>query len=126
MRLSFTGWYGMPIYEYECPKCGRFEVIHKSTDKPVKLCPTCKEKGKEQKVTKAMSASAFHLKGTGWYKTDYSSGSTAAGGGKKAASTGVAAAAPAAEKADASAAPAAASSEATPTKGSCGPACGCH
>ncbi len=118
----------MPIYEYECPDCGRFEVIHKSTDKPVKLCPTCKEKGKDQKVTKAMSASAFHLKGTGWYKTDYSSAASSPGGEKKAPSTGSPAPAPAAEKSDSStAAPAAAtSSEGTPAKGSCGPACGCH
>ena len=72
----------MPIYEYECPDCGRFEVIQKFSDKPLEQCPNCKEKGKSNSVTKAVSASAFHLKGSGWYKTDYTSGSTTSGGGK--------------------------------------------
>src|SRR5258706_11849556 len=58
----------MPLYEYECPKCGhRFERIQKFSDKPVESCPKCK-KGK---VKQLLSASAFHLKGTGWYATDY-------------------------------------------------------
>jgi len=106
----------MPIYEYECPKCGRFEVIHKSTDKPVKLCPTCKEKGKEQKVTKAMSASAFHLKGTGWYKTDYSSGSSSTGSSKSKANTS-------SGSGDSSGSGA---SDTGTAKKACGTGCGCH
>ena len=58
----------MPLYEYECLKCGhRFERIQKFSDKPVSSCPKCK-KGK---VKQLLSASSFHLKGSGWYATDY-------------------------------------------------------
>lgn len=58
----------MPLYEYECLKCGhRFERIQKFSDKPVSSCPHCK-KGK---VKQLLSASSFHLKGSGWYATDY-------------------------------------------------------
>jgi putative FmdB family regulatory protein len=54
------------LYEYQCPKCGVFELIRKFSDEPVTACPTC---GSE--VQKLASAPAFHLKGTGWYVTDY-------------------------------------------------------
>ena len=67
----------MPIYEYECPACGRFEIIQKFSDKVLKKCPQCREKGEDNPVTKAVSAAAFHLKGSGWYKTDYSSSKNA-------------------------------------------------
>ena len=56
----------MPIYEYRCPKCGDFDVMQKITEKPLRKCPTCKGK-----VQKLMSNTAFQLKGTGWYVTDY-------------------------------------------------------
>jgi putative FmdB family regulatory protein len=57
----------MPIYEYECSKCGRIdEVIQKFSDKPLTRCKYCS--GKLQKL---ISHSSFHLKGTGWYITDY-------------------------------------------------------
>jgi putative FmdB family regulatory protein len=66
----------MPIYEYECPNCGVLEVIQKASDPVLKECPACEERGKKSPVTKIVSASSFHLKGTGWYKTDYTSNST--------------------------------------------------
>ena len=56
----------MPIYEYECPKCGEFEVTQRITEDPLKRCPTCRHK-----VKKLISRSSFHLKGSGWYLTDY-------------------------------------------------------
>ena len=56
----------MPLYEYQCPKCGRFELIKKFSDEPVTTCPTC---GSE--VQKLLSAPAIQFKGTGWYVTDY-------------------------------------------------------
>lgn len=56
----------MPIYEYHCAKCGDFDHMQKITDSPLKKCPTCKAK-----VTKMISNPAFHLKGGGWYITDY-------------------------------------------------------
>jgi putative FmdB family regulatory protein len=58
----------MPIYEYVCNACGHeFEEWQKISDAPVRTCPTC---GK-RKVERLVSLSAFHLKGTGWYVTDY-------------------------------------------------------
>ena len=56
----------MPIYEYSCKKCGDFEVSQRMTEEPLKKCPTC-----GAKVTKLISQSAFHLKGSGWYATDF-------------------------------------------------------
>ena len=56
----------MPIYEYQCEKCGHFEVTQRITAKPLGKCPTCR-----QKVKKLISNTSFHLKGTGWYLTDY-------------------------------------------------------
>jgi len=57
----------MPLYEYECEKCGhRFEKIRKFSDPPLEVCPAC-----GGSVHKLQSAPAFHLKGSGWYITDY-------------------------------------------------------
>ena len=57
----------MPIYEYECSKCGRtIEVLQKMTDKPLK-----KHAGCGGSLTKLISAAGFQFKGTGWYVTDY-------------------------------------------------------
>src|ERR1700735_2024449 len=57
----------MPLYEYKCGSCGKtFEVIQKFADEPLKIHPEC---GGE--VVRLFSAPAFHLKGTGWYATDY-------------------------------------------------------
>jgi putative FmdB family regulatory protein len=57
----------MPIYEYECSECGRIdEVIQKFSDKPLERCKHC-----SGKLHKLISHSTFHLKGTGWYVTDY-------------------------------------------------------
>jgi len=56
----------MPLYEYECEAGHHFEKILKFSDPPLETCPTC---GKP--VHKLVSSPAFHLKGTGWYITDY-------------------------------------------------------
>ncbi len=56
----------MPIYEYHCSKCGDFETMQRMSDKPLTTCPTCR-----RKVTKLISSTTFHLKGSGWYITDY-------------------------------------------------------
>jgi len=66
----------MPIYEYDCPMCGRFEVLQKITDSPLTECPSCLGSGKHTPVHRLVSLSAFHLKGSGWYKTDYCSKSS--------------------------------------------------
>lgn len=59
----------MPLYEYECRKCGyRFEKIQKFSDPTPRTCPQCKTKGKIQRLP---SAPAIQFKGSGWYITDY-------------------------------------------------------
>lgn len=63
----------MPLYEYQCEKCGhRFEKIQKFSDKMVKKCPEC-----GGKVEQMISAPAVQFKGSGWYVTDYANKSTA-------------------------------------------------
>lgn len=57
----------MPIYEYECEQCGQVEeILQKFSDKPLAACKTC-----SGKLHRLISQSAFHLKGSGWYVTDY-------------------------------------------------------
>ena len=57
----------MPIYEYQCEQCGKIqEAIQKFSDKPLTQCNHC-----SGKLHKLISHSSFHLKGTGWYVTDY-------------------------------------------------------
>ena len=57
----------MPLYEYECTQCGRIEeVLQKFSDKPLTTCRHC-----SGKLHKLISQSTFHLKGSGWYVTDY-------------------------------------------------------
>ena len=69
----------MPIYEYECLKCGNhMEVMQKMSDEPLTKCPKCKA----NKLEKIFSQTAFQFKGSGWYVTDYSGKSK--GGEKKA------------------------------------------
>jgi putative FmdB family regulatory protein len=61
----------MPLYEYKCHSCGQtFEIIQKFADEPIKTHDGCG--GATERV---MSAPAFHLKGSGWYATDYAKGS---------------------------------------------------
>lgn len=58
----------MPIYEYRCEACGNLqEAIQRMSDAPLKLCAKC---GKEA-LERVISHSSFHLKGDGWYVTDY-------------------------------------------------------
>jgi putative FmdB family regulatory protein len=57
----------MPLYEYKCHSCGKtIEVIQKFSDEPLRTHEDC---GGE--LEKLISRSAFQLKGSGWYATDY-------------------------------------------------------
>jgi putative FmdB family regulatory protein len=57
----------MPIYEYECTKCGKMtEAIQRFSDPPLTSCSHC-----SGELHKLISMSTFHLKGSGWYVTDY-------------------------------------------------------
>lgn len=59
----------MPIYEYQCSKCGhQTEMWQKISDPDVGKCERCRGK-----MRKLISQSSFHLKGSGWYVTDYKS-----------------------------------------------------
>ena len=69
----------MPIYEYQCGKCGTVEVTQRITEKSLSRCPTCKSK-----VKKLISSTSFQLKGTGWYVTDYARKDQAATASKSA------------------------------------------
>ena len=60
----------MPIYEYECTKCGHYlEALQKIADKPLRECPEC---GKHA-LKRLVSAPMFRLSGSGWYETDFKS-----------------------------------------------------
>ncbi len=62
----------MPIYEYECESCGKvIEKWQKITESPLTTCESC-----GGKLHKLISMSTFHLKGSGWYVTDYANKSS--------------------------------------------------
>jgi putative FmdB family regulatory protein len=56
----------LPLYEYQCARCGRFERMQKFSDPILSECPTC-----GGPVEKLLSAPAIQFKGSGWYVTDY-------------------------------------------------------
>jgi putative FmdB family regulatory protein len=59
----------MPIYEYECSSCHRIsEAVQKFSDAPLASCGHC-----QGELRKLISRSTFHLRGSGWYVTDYAS-----------------------------------------------------
>src|ERR1700760_43204 len=71
----------MPLYEYQCKKCGhRFERIQSFSAPDEKECPVC-----QGEVERLISTPARpHFKGSGFYSTDYAakpSGSAKSGDG---------------------------------------------
>jgi predicted nucleic acid-binding Zn ribbon protein len=89
--------------------------MQKFSDAPLTTCEKC-----GGALKKLISNTAFVLKGTGWYATDYAKPGTGVGGGEKAAadkpSTDSGNTAPAADKASSDAArPAASTSSSTAT-----------
>ena len=66
----------MPLYEYECEKCGdQFEIIQKFSDEPLKTHDKC-----GGPVHRLLSAPALQFKGSGWYITDYAKNSSSTNG----------------------------------------------
>src|SRR5687767_3070378 len=66
----------MPLYEYQCESCQKVtERIQKFSDQLMETCPSC-----GGPVKKLLSSPAFHLKGSGWYITDYARKSSNEGG----------------------------------------------
>ncbi|MDX1754841.1 MAG: zinc ribbon domain-containing protein [Marinobacter sp.] len=62
----------MPIYEYVCDACGfEKDVIQKMSAEPLKDCPSCQASA----FRKRISAAGFRLAGSGWYETDFKTGS---------------------------------------------------
>lgn len=60
----------MPLYEYSCHRCGKtIETLQRFSDAPLTVHENC---GGE--LEKLISRSAFQLKGSGWYATDYAPG----------------------------------------------------
>lgn len=58
----------MPIYDYKCENCGRFEKIQKITEPALQECPKC-----GGPVHRLISQNiGVVLKGSGFYKTDHS------------------------------------------------------
>ena len=67
----------MPVYEYQCSECGQIEeAFQKISEPPLDTCSQCKGP-----LKKLISHSSFHLKGSGWYVTDY--GGSKSGGKEK-------------------------------------------
>lgn len=55
----------MPVYEFKC-ECGQEKEVLVSMGTKTIKCEKCGEV-----MSKIISLSTFHLKGTGWYVTDY-------------------------------------------------------
>jgi putative FmdB family regulatory protein len=66
----------MPLYEYQCKKCGhRFELIQSFSAEDPKECPVC-----QGEVERLISTPArAHFKGSGFYSTDYAAKPAASG-----------------------------------------------
>jgi putative FmdB family regulatory protein len=66
----------MPLYEYQCKKCGhRFELIQSFSAEDPKECPVC-----HSEVERLISTPArAQFKGSGFYTTDYAAKPAAAG-----------------------------------------------
>ena len=63
----------MPIYEFQCNKCGkRFEKILSLSESLNNVDCNCPKKAPSKKV---VSAPSFRLGGKGWYETDFKTGS---------------------------------------------------
>jgi putative FmdB family regulatory protein len=101
----------VPIYEFVCEACGRIvERLQKVSDPPPDACPEC-----GGKMAKIMSRNSFQLKGGGWYKDLYSSGSSSSGGSSKPSSEASPAATPSPSTGGAAPSHAAASTPAAPS-----------
>lgn len=74
----------MPTYQYSCTECGEpLEVVQKFTDDALTECPAC-----GGKLRKLYNAVGIVFKGSGFYRTDSRSGSSASDPAKSAASAG--------------------------------------
>lgn len=62
----------MPIYEFQCASCGTvFDSLQKMSDPDPDACPQCEK----PQISRRVTAPSFRLAGSGWYETDFKSGS---------------------------------------------------
>jgi putative FmdB family regulatory protein len=62
----------MPIYAYRCASCGHeLDALQKLSEPALVDCPACGAAA----LSKLVTAAGFQLKGSGWYATDFRSGS---------------------------------------------------
>ena len=115
----------MPIYEYECPKCGRFECEQRVSDKALDAKPNCPEKKCPHSAERVISAPAFHLKGSGWYKTDYSSSSSGSTSGSSSDSSSSGGSS-GSDSSSSGGSGGDGDKKVSAPKGKCGSGCGCH
>ncbi|MFZ4620440.1 MAG: FmdB family zinc ribbon protein [Bacteroidota bacterium] len=67
----------MPTYDYKCSDCGHtFEELQSMKEAALVLCPKC---GKETLVRLIGGGGGMIFKGSGFYLTDYKSGSSGKG-----------------------------------------------
>ena len=73
----------MPTYQYACTECGHaFEQVQSFSDDTLTTCPEC-----EGRLRKLFNAVGVVFKGSGFYRTDSRSGSSATDGGSSSSST---------------------------------------
>jgi putative FmdB family regulatory protein len=61
----------MPIYAYRCTNCGlEKDFMRKVSDPVLTTCPSCSS----EDFAKQLTAPSFHLKGSGWYASDFKGG----------------------------------------------------
>jgi len=102
----------MPTYEYRCKDCGEhLEVVQAFTDDALTECPACKGQ-----LRKVFGNIGITFKGSGFYKTDSRSKTSAAKSDAKAdSSSDKKTETPSSEKSDSKPEP---KKDASPTKGS--------
>ena len=63
----------MPTYQYSCTECGHFfEQVQSFTEDSLTVCPEC-----EGRLRKVFNAVGVVFKGSGFYRTDSRSGTSA-------------------------------------------------
>ncbi|KQW42601.1 FmdB family transcriptional regulator [Nocardioides sp. Root1257] len=66
----------MPTYQYACTECGHaFEQVQSFSDDALTVCPEC-----QGRLRKVFNAVGVVFKGSGFYRTDSRSGSSATDG----------------------------------------------
>jgi putative FmdB family regulatory protein len=73
----------VPTYQYACTECGHaFEQVQSFSDDALTVCPEC-----QGKLRKVFNAVGVVFKGSGFYRTDSRSGSSATDGASSSSSS---------------------------------------